>query len=65
MSDQLIILVKKKTNIITQQTKQHSQEILKNKLNTSRPTFSFDTPLNLEEDKWLLGITVIELNNTV
>ena len=34
-------------------------------MNTSRKTFSLDTPLNLEQYKWLLGSTDPDVCNSV
>ena len=61
MNNELLLLIKKHTDVLIQQTKTKPQETLEFKMNKQMQTFSFNPPMNLvEEGKWLLGVTSLE-----
>ena len=63
MNNELLLLIKKHTDTLIEQTKTKSQEF---KMNKQMQTFSFDPPINLvEEDKWLLAVCSFECTNSV
>ena len=54
MNNELLLLTKKHTDTLIEQTKSGPQETLEVKLNKQLKTFSFSPPINLsEEGKWL------------
>ena len=62
----MLLLIKKHTDVLIEQTKTKPQETLKYKIYKQWETFSFSPPINLvEERKWLLAVTSYEENNTV
>ena len=66
MNNELLILIKKHTDTLIEQTKTKPQETLEFKMNEQTQTFSFDPPINLiEEDKWLLAVSSFECTNSV
>ena len=66
MNNELLLLIKKHTDTLIEQTKTKPQETLEFKMNKQRQTFSFNPPINLiEEGKWLLAISSIECTNSV
>ena len=66
MNNELLILIKKHTDTLIEQTKTKPQETLEFKMNKQRQTFSFNPPINLvEEDKWLLAVSSFECTNSV
>ena len=66
MNNELLLLIKKHTDTLIEQTKTKSQETLEYELVRSKQTFSFNPPINLvEEGKWLLGVTLLECTNSV
>ena len=66
MNNQLLLLIRKHTDTLIQQTKTKPQETLEFKMNEQMQTFSMNPPLNLvEEDRWLLGVTSLECTNSV
>ena len=66
MNNELLILIKKHTDNLIQQTKTPPQETLEFKMNRQMQTFSFNPPINLfEEGKWLLGVSSFECTNSV
>ena len=66
MNNELLLLIKKHTDTLIQQTKTKPQETLELKMNKQTQTFSFNPPINLiEEDKWLLGVSSLECINSV
>ena len=66
MNNELLLLIKKHTDTLIQQTKTKPQETLEFKLNKKRQTFSFNPPVNLiEEDKWLLAVSSFACTNSV
>ena len=66
MNNELLLLNKKHTDTLIQQTKTKPQETLEFKMNKQMQTFSFNPPINLvEEDKWLLAVSSFECTNSV
>ena len=66
MNNELLLLIKKNTDTLIQQTKTRPQETLEFKMNKQMQTFSFNPPINLvEEDKWLLAVSSFECTNSV
>ena len=62
----MLLLVKKHTDTLIQQTKARLQETLEFKMSKQMQTFSFNPPINLvEEGKWLLGVSLFECTNSV
>ena len=66
MNNELLLLIKKHTDTLTEQTKTKPQETLEFKMNKQMQTFSFNPPINLnEEGIWLLGVSSFECTNSV
>ena len=66
MNNELLLLIKKHTDVFIRQTKTKPQETLEFKMNKQMQRFSFNPPINLvEEGKWLLGVTSLECTNSV
>ena len=66
MNNELLLLIKKHTDTLIEQTKTRPQETLEFKMNNQTQIFSFNPPINLiEEDKWLLAISSFECTNSV
>ena len=66
MNNELLLLIKKHTDTLIEQTKTKPQETLEFKINKQRQTFSFSPPINLiDEDKWLLAVSSFECTNSV
>ena len=66
MNNELLLLIKKHTDTLIEQTKTKPQEKLEFKMNKQRQTFSFNPPINLvEEGKWLLAVSSFECTNSV
>ena len=66
MNNELLLLIKKHTDTLIEQTRTKPQETLEFKMNKQRQTFSFNPPINLvEEDKWLLSVSSFECTNSV
>ena len=66
MNNELLLLIKKHTDTLIEQTKTRPQETLEFEMNKQRQTFSFHPPINLiEEDKWLLAVSSFECTNSV
>ena len=62
----MLLLVKKPTDTLIEQTKTRPQETLEFKMDKQMQTFSFNPPINLiEEDKWLLAVSSFECTNSV
>ena len=49
MDNELLLLIKKRTETLIEQTKTKTQETLEFKMNMQMETFSFPPPLNLVE----------------
>ena len=66
MNNELLLLFKKHTDTLIEQTKTKPQETLEFKMNKQMQTFSFNPPINVaEEGKWLLAVTSFECTNSV
>ena len=65
MNNELLLLIKKQTDTLIENTKTTPQETLEFKLSKQMQTFSFNPPINLlEEGKWLLGVTSLKCTNS-
>ena len=66
MNNELLLLIKKHTDTLIEQTKTKPQETLEFKMNKQNQTFSFNPSINLlEEGKWLLAVSSFECTNSV
>ena len=66
MNNELLLLIKKLTDTLIEQTKLKPQGALEFKMNKQMQTFSFNPPINLvEEGKWLLAVSSFECTNSV
>ena len=66
MNNELLLLIKKHTDTLIEQTKTKPQETLEFKMDKQKQTFSFNPPINLlEEGKWLLAVSSFECTNSV
>ena len=66
MNNELLLIIKKHTVTLIEQTKTKPQETLEFKMNKEMQTFSFNPPINLvEEGKWLLGVSSFKCTNSV
>ena len=66
MNNELLLLIKKHTDTLIEQTKTKPQETLEFKMNKQIQTFSFNPPINLvEEDKWLMAVSLFDCTNSV
>ena len=66
MNNELLLLIKKHTDTLIENTRTHPQETLEFKMNKQMHTFSFNPSLNLiEEGKWLLAVSSLECTNSV
>ena len=64
MNNELLLLIKKHTDTLIQQTKTKPQKTLEFKMIRSKQTFLFSPPISLvEEVKWLFGLTSLEFTN--
>ena len=62
---ELIVIKKKKTDKIVEQTNIAPEEILEAKLNKTRVTFSFNFPWELEEEKVIIEVLNLERFNSI
>ena len=66
MNNELLLLIKKHTDTLIEQTKTKPQETLEFKMIKQMQTFSFNPPINLfEEGKWLLAVSSFECTKSV
>ena len=66
MNNELLLLIKKHTDILIENTKTRAQETLEFKMNKQMQTFSFNPPItSVEEGKWLLAVSSFECTNSV
>ena len=66
MNHELLLLVKKHTDTMIEQTITKPQEIPEFRTNNQMRTFSFSPPKNLNEEvKWLLAVTSFEATNSI
>ena len=65
MNNELLLLIKKHTDTLIQQTRTKPQETLEFKMNKQRQTFAFNPPISLIEDKWLLAVSSFECTKSI
>ena len=66
MNNQLLLLLKKHTDTLIEQTKSKPQETLGFKIDKQNQTFLFNPQIYLiEETKWLFAVTSYECTNSV
>ena len=66
MNNELLLLIKKHTDTLIEQTKTKPQETLEFKMNKQMQTFSFNPPINLvEEGNWLMAVSLFDCTNSV
>ena len=65
MNKELLLSIKKHTDTLIEQTKTKPQETQEYKVNKQTQTFSFNPPIKLIENKWLLAVSSFECTNTV
>ena len=66
MNNELLLLIKKHTDTLIENTKTKPQETLEFKMNKQMQIFSFNPLINLvEEGKWFLGVSSLECTNSV
>ena len=66
MKNELLLLIKKHTDTLIEQTKTNAQETLEFKMIRSKQIFSFNPSLNLvEEGKWLMAVSLFDCTNSV
>ena len=66
MNNELLLLIKKHTDTLIEQTKTKPQETLEFKMNKQMQSFSFNPPINLvEEGKWLMAVSLFDCTNSV
>ena len=66
MNNELLLLIKKHTDTLIEQTKTKLQETLEFKMIKQMQTFSFNPPINLiEEGKWLMAVSLFDCTNSV
>ena len=66
MNNELLLLIKKRTDALIEQTKTKPQETLEFKIIRSKQTFSFNPLINLlKEGKWLLALSLLDCPNFV
>ena len=66
MNNELLLLIKKHTDTLIEQTKRKPQETLEIKMKKQMQTFSFHPPINLvEEGKWLMAVSLFDCTNSV
>ena len=66
MNNELLLLIKKHTDTLIEQTKTKPQETLEFVMNTQTQTYSFSPPIKVsEEGKWLLAVTFFKCTTSV
>ena len=66
MNNELLLLIKKHTETLIEQTKTKPQETLEFKMNKQMQTFSFNPPINLiEEGKGLMAVSLFDCTISV
>ena len=66
MNNEFLLLIKKHTDTLIEQTKAKPQETLEFKMNKQRQTFSFNPAINLDEEgKWLMAVSLFNCPNSV
>ena len=62
--ESLLLNIAKSNQVIVENTHSKPQETLEFKMTKQKESFSFDVPLQLNE-KWMMGVTSLEVYNTV
>ena len=66
MKNELLLLVKKHTDTLIENTKTRRRKSLDFVMNKQTETFSYSPPINLvEEGKWMIAATSFEATNSV
>ena len=66
MNNEVLLLIKKHTDILIEQTKTKPQKTLEYKMNKQMQTFSFNPPIiSVEEGKWLMAVSSLECTISV
>ena len=66
MNNELLLLIKKHTDTLIEQTRTRPQETLEFRMNKQMQTFSFNSPINLvEEGEWLMAVSLFDCTNSV
>ena len=66
MNNELLLLIKKHTDTLIEQTKTKPQVTLEFKMDKQMQAFSFNPPINLlEEGKWLIAVSLFDCTNSV
>ena len=66
MNDEVLLLVKKHTDTLIEETKKKPQKTIEIKLKQQMQTFSCKPPINLSDgENWLLAVTLFEATNSV
>ena len=66
MNNEVLLLLKKHTDTLIEQTRTRPQEMLEFQMKKQMQTFSFNPPITFfEEGKWLLALTFFEATNSV
>ena len=66
MDNELLLLIKKHTGTLIEQTKPKPQEVLAIKLNKQLETFCFSPPKNIsDEGKLFIAVTFVEATTSV
>ena len=66
MNNELLLLIKKHTDTLIEQTKAKPQETLEFEMNKQMQSFSINPPIKLvEEGKWLMAVSLFDCTNSV
>ena len=65
MNNELLLLIKKRTDTLIEQTKTKQQETLEFKMNEQMQGFLFNSPINLSGEEWMLAVTSFEATSSV
>ena len=65
MNKYLLLIIKKHTDTLVEETRIRLQETLEFKMYRQMQTFSFNPPINLIEEGYILGVTSFECTNSV
>ena len=66
MNNELLLLIKKHTDTLIEQTKTKPQETLDFKMKRQKQIFSFNPPINLlDEGKWLMAVSLFDCTISV
>ena len=66
MNNELLLLIKKHTDTLIEQTRTRPQETLEFKMNKQMQIFAFNPPINLvKEGEWLMAVSLFDCTNSV